>query len=88
MSLSDDMATNELAVAANPKLAGTHFNFYTLSGQLWVRVEGGSWEARAWHSVVGGKIFGSTTDRVGVRRQMIFGTRVGVEVIDDPRVRA
>lgn len=88
MSLSDDMATIELAVAANPKLAATKFELYTLAGQLWVRVEGGSWEARAWHSVVGGKIFGSTTDRVGVRRQMIFGTRVGVEVIDDPRVRA
>ena len=87
-SLAEDLAAIEKAVAANPKLSATKHEYYTLAGQLWVRVEGAQYEAHAWHVAVGGKIFASTIDRVGVRRQMIFGTRVGVEVIDDPRVRA
>lgn len=86
--LAEDMATIERQVAANAKLQATKHEYYTLAGQLWVRVEGASYEAHAWHTAVGGKIFGSTIDRVGVRRQMIFGSRVGVEVIDDPRTRA
>lgn len=84
---SATMAWIEDTVTAGPWLAATKHEFFTLNGQLWVRVEGAQREAHAWHAAVGGLIQPSHVDRFGVRRQMIFGIRVHIEVVDDPRKR-
>ncbi|MEV6413887.1 hypothetical protein [Kribbella sp. NPDC051718] len=81
------MAWIERVVADSTRLRATRHEYYTLNGQLWVRVEGGNHEAHAWHVAVGGYAMPSNIDRHGVRRQMILGTRVHVEVVDDPRTR-
>lgn len=80
------MAWIEQVVAVSPLLRATKHEYFTLAGQLWVRVAGAQWEAHAWHAAVGGLIQPSNVDRHGVRRQMIFGVRVHVEVVDDPRI--
>jgi hypothetical protein len=84
---SATMAWVEQLVADSPKLQSTKHEFYTLAGQLWVQVQGGHWEAHAWQVAVGGMIRPSYVDGQGVFRQMILGTRVCVEVIDDPQKR-
>jgi hypothetical protein len=81
------LAWIEQLVAGDPHLNGTRHEYFTLAGQLWVRVEGAQFETLAWHHAVGGLIRPSSIDKHGVRRQMIFGTRIHVEVIDDPHTR-
>lgn len=76
----------EKLVAESTKLQATKYEFYTLDGQLWIQVQGGTFEAHAWQAAVGGRALGSSV-RSGVRRQVIIGARVCVEVIDDPRKR-
>lgn len=82
--LSEAMAWVEQVVAESAIVRATKYEFYTLNGLLWVKVEGSQYEAHAWHVAVGGRAFPSHVDKKGVRRQMIIGGRVGVEVIDDP----
>lgn len=82
-----DVAWVEKLVAESAKLKATKFELYTLDGRLWVQVQGGVWEAHAWQIAVGGMIRPSYVDGHGVLRQMIFGSRVCVEVIDDPSKR-
>lgn len=82
-SCAADVAWVEQLVAESPKLQATTFEFYTLNRQLWVQVQGAQWEAHAWQVATGGRILSSYV-RNGVRRQMIVGSRVCVEVIDDP----
>lgn len=84
--LSADVAWVEQLVAESPKLQATKYEFYTLNGQLWVQVQGSQWEAHAWQVATSGRILSSYV-RNGVRRQMIVGSRVCVEVIDDPAKR-
>lgn len=84
---AEAMAWVEHLVADNPILQTTKYDFYTLSGQLWIQVQGAHYELNAWHHVFGGRIFPSHIDKAGVRRQMVMGERVSVEVIDDPRKR-
>lgn len=78
----------EQVVADSPVLRATSHEYFTLSGQLWVRVAGAHFETLAWHHAVGGLIQPDHVDSYGVRRQMIFGVRVHVEVVDDPRTPA
>lgn len=80
------MAWVEGLVAGSTILQSTRFEFYTLDGQLWVQVRGSNYEAHAWHVAVGGLQMPAYFDTHGVRRSMILGTRVHVEIIDDPRV--
>lgn len=75
----------EQVVADSPVLRASSHEYFTLSGQLWVRVAGAHFETLAWHHAVGGLIQPDHVDGHGVRRQMIFGIRVHVEVVDDPR---
>lgn len=82
-SCAAEMAWVEQLVADSPKLQATKFEFYTLNGQLWVQVQGSQWEAHAWQVATSGRILSSYVSN-GVRRQMIIGQRVCVEVIDDP----
>lgn len=87
--LSLDLAYVEQLVAASDKLQTISWESYTLNGQLWVQVKGGGpFEAHAWAVAVEGRVFPSSIDSHGVRRWMIIGTRVCVEVIDDPRKQA
>lgn len=85
--LSATMAWVEQVVASSAIVRATKYEFYTLNGMLWIKVEGAQYEAHAWHVAVGGRAFPSSIDKHGVRRQMILGGRVGVEVIDDPNKR-
>lgn len=82
---SATMAWLEDLVAASPLLQSTTWEVYTLAGQLWVKVQGANYEAHAWHVAVGGYQLPSYFDGHGVRRSMILGIRVHVEVISDPR---
>lgn len=84
--LSAAMAWVEQLVAESTKLQSTAYEFYTLSGQLWVQVQGDHWAAHAWQVAVGGRIMPSYVAN-GVRRQQVWGSRVCVEVIDDPAKR-
>lgn len=86
-SYAANVAWVEQLVADSAKLRSTKFEFYTLSGQLWVQVEGGQWAAHAWQVAIGGRIMPSYVSN-GVRRQQVWASRVCVEVIDDPRKNA
>lgn len=85
--LSAALAWVEDLVAEGALIRATKWESYTLDGTLWIRVAGAQHEAHAWHVAVGGRAFGSHIDSHGVRRQMIIGTRVCVEIVDDPRQR-
>lgn len=82
---SATMAWLEGVVAASPLLQSTKWEMSTLNGQLWVQVQGGHYEAHAWHVAVGGYRLPSYFDGHGVRRSMILGIRVHVEIIDRPK---
>lgn len=82
---SATMAWIEGVVALSPLLQSTTYEFFTKRGQLWVLVQGANYEAHAWHVAVGGYQLPSFFDSHGVRRSMILGTRVHVEVVDDPK---
>lgn len=82
---SATMAWLEGVVAASPLLQSTAWEVYTLDGQLWVKVDGGHFEAHAWHVAVGGYQLPSYFDGHGVRRSTILGIRVHVEVVDSPK---
>lgn len=79
------LAWIEQLVASDPHLSATRHEYFTLAGQLWVRVEGSYHEADAWHHAVGGHALSSYVDGRGVWRKMILGIRVNVEVVHDPR---
>lgn len=83
-SLAADMAYLEQLVRDHPGLQDAEYDVYSLSGVLWVRATGGRIEAHYWHAAVGGRRFSSRINNRGVRRQMIFGTRIGVELISEP----
>lgn len=83
---SATVAWVEGLVAASVALQATQFDFYSLNGQVWIQVQGGHYEAHAWAHAVGGRMLPSSI-KGGVRRQMILGARVSVEVIDDPAKR-
>jgi hypothetical protein len=85
--LSASLAWVEDLVAEGALIRATKWESYSLNGMLWIHVIGAQYEAHAWHVAVGGRAFGSHIDSRGVRRQMIIGTRVCVEVVDDPRER-
>lgn len=84
--LAADMAWVEQLVAESTKLQETRPEYYTLDGHLWVKAEGDLREAHAWQVAVGGSIRPSHV-HAGVRRQEVWGPRVCVEVIDDPKKR-
>lgn len=82
---SDTMAWIEGVVALSPLLQSTTYEFFTKRGQLWVLVQGANFEAHAWHVAVGGYQVPSFFDSHGVRRWLILGVRVHVEVVDVPK---
>lgn len=78
--LEADLVHVEQLVALHTELQATKHSVFTLDQQVWVRVEGAQYEARAWRAAIAGRILGSTIDRGGVRRQMVLGERVCVEL--------
>lgn len=80
--LEADLVYVEQLVAEHTELQATKHSVFTLDQQVWVRVEGAQYEARAWRHAIEGRILGSSIDRGGVRRQMVLGQRVCVEVVE------
>lgn len=78
--LEADLVHLEQLVALHTELQATKHSVFTLEQQVWVRVEGAQYEARAWRAAIAGRILGSSIDHGGVRRQMILGERVCVEI--------
>lgn len=83
-SLSSDLAYVEQLVADSALLQTTSWESCTLGGRLWIKVDGSNHAAHAWHVAIGGRPFPWSVDRHGVRRKMIFGSRVSAEIIDNP----
>ena len=85
--LEADLVYLEQLVALHTELRATRHSVFTLDQQVWVRVQGAAYEARAWRHAIGGRILGSSIDAGGVRRQMVLGERVCVEVVEAGRTR-
>lgn len=85
--LEADLVYVEQLVAKHTELQATKHSVFTLGQQVWVRVEGAAYEARAWRAAIAGRILGSSIDSLGVRRQMVLGERVSVEVVEAGRTR-
>lgn len=85
--LEADLVYVEQLVAQHTELQATKHQVFTLDQAVWVRVEGAQYEARAWRAAINGRILGSSIDRFGVRRQMVLGERVSVEIVDDQHRR-
>lgn len=65
----------------HPEIASTAWRVTVIAGLVSIEVTGGYHEADLWHSAVGGRIFPSITNAVGVRRQYVISRYVTVEVI-------
>lgn len=64
-----------------PAIAETAWRVTVVAGLVSIEVDGGYHEAHAWHSAVGGRIFPSSTNASGVRRQTIAGRHITVECV-------
>ena len=65
----------------NPTLAATAWRVTVIAGLVSIEVTGGYTEANLWHGAVGGRIFPSVTNAAGVRRQLVLGRQVTVDVV-------
>jgi hypothetical protein len=70
-------------LANNPALAATAWRVTIIAGLASVEVTGGYDEAHLWHSAVGGRILPSVTNAAGVRRQLVVGRFVTVDVVQE-----
>jgi hypothetical protein len=68
-------------LADNPTLAATAWRLTVIAGLVSVEVTGGYDEAHLWHSAVGGRILPSVTNAAGVRRQLVVGRYVTIDVV-------
>jgi hypothetical protein len=80
-----DLAWVENLIAATPLLAAMRYVVAERDGVVAVEVQGAHYEARAWRHAINGRICPSHIDVHGVRRQLIIGARVQVQVVHDPR---
>jgi len=65
----------------HPDIAKTAWRVTVIAGLVSIEVDGGYDEAHAWHSAVGGRIFPSFTNASGVRRQVVAGRHVTVDIV-------
>lgn len=77
-----DLTYVEHLIEQHTELQATKHHVYTAGQQVYVEVQGTHYEARAWRAAISGRIFPSHVDRHGVRRQLVVGTHVLVEVIE------
>jgi len=80
-----DLAWVENLIAATPLLAAMRHVVAERDGIVSVEVQGAHYEARAWRHAINGRICPSHIDVHGVRRQLIIGARVQIQVVHDPR---
>lgn len=80
-----DLTYVEELIAASTVLQATRHHVYTAGQQVCVEVEGAHYEARAWRHAIEGRIFPSSIDRYGVRRQLVTSGRVAVLVVEHPK---
>jgi hypothetical protein len=80
-----DLAWVENLIAATPVLAAMRHVVVERDGIVAVEVQGAHYEARAWRHAINGRICPSHIDVNGVRRQLVIGMRVQVQVVHDPR---
>lgn len=81
-SVVADLAYVENLIVSNTVLQGTRHRVALVDGKVSVEVQGSHWEARAWRNAIAGRIFPSHVDVHGVRRQLVVGARVGVQVVE------
>jgi len=79
-----DLAWVELLITTHAVLSKMRHRVIEQAGVVSVEVEGAHYEARAWRSAINGRILPSHIDAHGVRRQVVIGTRVQVQVVEYP----
>lgn len=81
-SVTTDRVTLERLIELHPDLANTPWRLATRSdGFLAIEVEGAHREAMLWRAAIFGRIYPSYIDRHGVRRQLVVGSGVQVQMI-------
>ena len=75
-SVVADLAYVENLIVSNTVLQATRHRVAVVGGKVAVEVEGSHREARAW------RIFPSHVDVHGVRRQLVIGAGVEVQVVE------
>lgn len=74
----------ERLMTLHPALAVTKYDVLEREGRLIVEVEGREPEARMWRTAIDGRIYPSHTDVRGVRRQLVYGLGIEVQVVNVP----
>jgi hypothetical protein len=81
MTLEEQTAWVHEVLAQHPDIAKTAWRVTVIAGLASIEVTGGYREAHDWHSAVGGRIFPSLVNADGIRRQMIAGRHVTVDIV-------
>ncbi|MFF0269922.1 hypothetical protein [Kribbella sp. NPDC004536] len=71
-------------IANSPQLAKMNYTLIERDGTITVEVRGSHFEARAWRAAINGRICPSHVDVHGVRRQLVVGWHVQVQVVEPP----
>jgi hypothetical protein len=69
-------------ISAHPELANTLHEVTARDGQVIVEVEGAHYQARMWRAAIEGRIYPSHVDAQGVRRQLVLGRHIQVQVVE------
>lgn len=80
----DDLVWLQQMLARHPELTSMRYQIAERDGQVIVEVSGAHYEARAWRAAINGRITPSHIDLHGVRRQLVLGTRIAVQVVQHP----
>ena len=80
--LVTDLVWVERVIAAHPQLAKMDYTVIERDGTVTVEVYGSHFEARAWRAAINGRICPSHVDVHGVRRQLVVGWHVQVQVVE------
>jgi hypothetical protein len=80
-----DMAWVGGLIARHPKLSETAYQvMIRLDGHVAIEVQGSWREAMLWRAAISGRIYPSHVDVHGIRRQLVIGRGVQVQVIEHP----
>lgn len=79
-----DLAYVDRLMKAHPELTRTRVEIAVQDGRVSVEVHGSHREARAWRHAIDGRIMPHYVDVRGVRRQLIIGHGMCVEVVEHP----
>lgn len=79
-----DVRYVETLVSEHIELQATSHTIHVHDQQVSVEVMGGIYEARAWRAAIDGRGFPSHMDLHGVRRQLVLGKRISVNIVEYP----